>query len=124
MRYNLTIQSDVDNCQKRLNWLIEKGKQVELKEYRQNRSLDQNSYFHKIVSIWADDIGYTIEEAKTVIKRELGYYYEKNGQKFLESTATMDTKRMAELTDKFRTWSSSEFGIYLPEPDEYLKGVE
>jgi len=124
LRYNLTIQSDVDNCQKRLNWLIEKGKQVELKEYRQNRSLDQNSYFHKIVSIWADDIGYTIEEAKTVIKRELGYYYEKNGQKFLESTATMDTKRMAELTDKFRTWSSSEFGIYLPEPDEYLKGVE
>lgn len=124
MRYNLKIQRDADNCQKRLDWLIEKGKQVELKEYRQNRSLDQNGYFHKIVSIWADDIGYTIEEAKTVIKRELGYYYEKNGQKFLESTATMDTKRMAELTDKFRTWSSSEFGIYLPEPDEYLKGVE
>ena len=124
MIFNLSIPTEIENCKKRIDWLISKGKSVELKEQRKARSLDQNSYFHKIVSIWADDIGYTIEEAKTVIKRELGYYYEKNGQKFLESTATMDTKRMSELTDKFRLWSSAEFGIYLPEPDEYMKGVE
>jgi hypothetical protein len=118
MRYDTKNANEIELLRKRVDWLIEKGKLVELKEARKSRSLDQNAYFHKCVSIWSEDVGYTIEEAKTVIKRELGYYYEKNGQKFLESTANMDTKRMAELTDKFRLWSSSEFGIYLPSPEE------
>jgi hypothetical protein len=124
MRYDTKNANEIELLRKRVDWLIEKGKLVELKEARKSRSLDQNAYFHLCVGIWADDVGYTIEEAKTVIKRELGYYYEKNGQKFLESTANMDTKRMAELTDKFRLWSSAEFGIYLPEPEEYYKAIE
>jgi len=124
MKYNTQIATEAERLRKRVDWLIVKGKSVDIKEWRKSRSLDQNAYFHVIAKIWGDELGYTLEESKTLIKRELGYYYEKNGQKFLESTVNMDTKRMAELTDKFRAWSSAEFGIYLPYPEEYFKGVE
>jgi len=48
----------------------------------------------------------------------MGLVYEKNGQKFLKSTAKLDTKEMAAFTEKFRNWSAAS-GIYLPGPDEY-----
>jgi hypothetical protein len=121
MKYDTSLAEEAERLRKRVDWLIEKGKLVELKEARKSRSLDQNAYFHKIVSIWAEDIGYTIDEAKTVIKRELGYYYEKNGNKFLISTATMDSKTMSELIEKFIIWAGAEFGIYLPSSEEWEK---
>lgn len=100
-----------------LNKLVRQGAPVEIKKI-QKRSNKQNRYVHALFAIWGGEYGYTVEEAKTVIKRKLGYVYEKEGYMFLERTSEMDSKRLSEFTDQFRNFSSAN-GTYLPSPEEF-----
>lgn len=47
--------------------------------------------------------------------------YEKEKTKFLRSTADLDSKEMTEFIDWIRTFSSEQFGAYIPTPDEFLQ---
>lgn len=44
----------------------------------------------------------------------------------LRSSAELDTAEMTTAIERFRNWSASEAGIYLPSPDEeaYLAAIE
>ena len=97
--------------------LIEQCAKIELKKIPQKRSLSQNAYLHVLFALWGSEYGYTIEEAKIVVKRLLNYTYEKNGQMFLVHTSEMNTKELTEFIDRYRNFSANE-GLYLPSADE------
>ena len=117
MILNLSIEADRKRAEVYFAKLIEDGSKVELKKIPQRRTLSQNSYLHAIITLYAFEWGWSMEEAKTYIKRTLGYKYEKNGEWFLSHTADMNTKELTEFIDRFRNLSASN-GFYLPSSDE------
>jgi hypothetical protein len=123
MRYNLKGEVQRDKARAYLEKLAAKGAQCEIVEKRKPRTQSQNGYYYALIALFAVETGYTKEEAHTLVKRKMGLVYEKNGQKFLKSTAKLDTKEMSAYTEKFRNWSAQQ-GIYLPGPDEYWHNAD
>ena len=121
MKYSLSNQHELRLFKDKVNQLIEKLADVELKIVRKQRTIRQNSYLHVCITLFAIHFGYTIDEAKTLLKRKCGFMtYEKNGTKFLRSTAKLDTLEMIQLIDFIRTFASIE-GCYIPTSEEYLE---
>ena len=98
--------------------LLDDKAKIELKKIPAKRTISQNSYVHKLFTLWGSEYGLTTEEAKITVKRALGYTYMKNGQEYFTQTSGMDTKELTEFIDKFRTWASHN-GCYLPSADEF-----
>jgi hypothetical protein len=125
MKYDFNNSIDATSAKLYLNKLIEEGAKVELKKIRGKRTLKQNSYFHVVITIFAMELGYTIEEAKTMLKRmysnsEPSMVYQKKGYKFLRSTTTMDTKELTNFIEWIRNYAAIDAGIYIPTSEEYL----
>ena len=122
MRFNLSKESEVTSFKHRVEYLIEKGKKVELTEKRPIRSLSQNRYLHIVFSYFGLELGYTLEEVKqTIFKRIVcasDYVYQKKGIEFYKSTSSRNSLEMTNDIEKFRNWSSIEHGIYIPAPNE------
>lgn len=124
MVYNLQNQLDVQNAKTRLEYLIRRGCIVELTEKKQKRTLNQNSYLHLLLGYFASQTGNTLEWVKQ-------QYYKKKcnpdlfiGErddlflgrvKYVRSSADLRTDEMNLSIERFRNWSASEAGIYLPE---------
>ena len=128
MIYNPSNEFELQKAKKRFDWLISKNKKFELKEVRKRRTFKQNRYLHLILGLFSVELGYTLEESKIIYKRlnpEI-YKYTKNDQVFLRSSAKLNTKELSITIDKFRNYSNSELGIYLPEANEtaYLNELE
>ena len=98
--------------------LLERRKKVELKEIKPKRTVDQNSYMHVLFALYGIETGYTLAEIKTILKREYGLIYEKQGEKFLRSTADLDSGEMSKFIDFIRDHAGQN-GCYLPTADEY-----
>ena len=77
-----------------------------------------------IFTLFGLEQGYSVDEAKVIVKRELKYTYINNGVTFLKKTSEMNTKQLTEFIDKFRNWSVKEHNIYLPAPNESLEELE
>jgi hypothetical protein len=121
MKYDLEKDIEVKRLKRRLEFLLEKGSKVELKEIRKVRTLSQNAYLHVVITLYGIEYGYTIEEAKTLLKRTCEFMtYEKNGNRFLKSTRGMDTKEMTEFIEWIRNFASKQ-GCYIPSSQEYLE---
>lgn len=122
MRFNLSKKGEVQRVKTRLNFLFKKGATIEIVEKRQQRTRKQNSYLHLILSLFAMETGYTLEEVKQdIFKRDVCkdfFEYRKGDRTFYKSTSDLDTGQMTLAIDKFRNWSSVEAGIYLPEANE------
>jgi len=103
-----------------INKYKEKNITIEVTAKHPKRSLKQNNYLYLLLGFFGLEFGYTIEEAKQLYKRlnKDIYFYEKNGEKFIKSTADLDTKDMTLSIDIFRTYSAG-IGLYLPQPDEH-----
>lgn len=120
MKYDLSIQQDLNSFKTKVDKLIADQKKVELKAIRQVRTIKQNAYIHVLFTLYGIEVGLTIEESKTLVKRSCPFgTYEKNGSKFLIRTRDLNTQQMTDFIDWFRTWSSQQ-GIYLPESEEYI----
>ena len=117
MILDLSIPPDKSKAETYFSKLLEDQSKIELKKIPKKRTLAQNSYLHAILTLYAFEWGWTLDEAKTYIKRKLGYVYEKNGEEFLTSTSGMNTKELTEFIDRFRNLSSSQ-GFYVPSSDE------
>lgn len=122
MIYNLAKKEDIQDFKDYSKRLIDEGKKVELTQKRNKRSLSQNNYLHLILSWFAVETGYTLEEVKQdvfkrYVCREL-FITEKNGILICRSTSSLDTKELSQAVDTFRNWSSSEMNIYLPSANE------
>lgn len=128
MLYNANNELDKLKATERLKWLISNGKTFELTEKKRKRSYKQNRYLHLLLAAFGLETGYTLNESKLIYKKvsiDL-YKYEKNGQPFLKSSADLNTQEMTTSIERFRNYSNTECGLYLPSPDEvdYLNQIE
>lgn len=110
MKLDLSKDHHQNKARHFLKSWIEQGAKVDMKRIQGKRSLSQNSYFHVLVDILANNLGYTPEEMKIVIKRKSGLVYEKNGEEFEKSTADLEKDEMSDLI----SWMRVEWP-YLPD---------
>lgn len=135
MIYDLNTEIDRERLTKRITALFSARKVVEVKVYQPKRTNAQNRYLHAILGEFAMQTGNTLEEAKTeyfkkycnadlfLVRKTLKHI---GTIEVLRSSAELDTAEMTTAIDRFRNWSASEAGIYLPSPDEeaYLAAIE
>ena len=100
--------------------LCEGNTPFEITLKRKKKSIKNNAYLHVCITLFAIEYGYTIEEAKTLLKRNCEFMvYDKNGSKFLKSIAKIDNTECANFTTWVRNYSSN-LGLYIPTPEEYI----
>ena len=109
----------------KFNWHVDKvlNKEciVEMKEKRPVRTTQQNRYLHALISLYAIEVGNTLREMKTDLKRGCDFMnYEKNGERYTLGSSDLDTKQMTEWI----TWIKNHAGMngfWLPSPEEWSK---
>jgi len=116
--FNLADLNELAKAREYLNQVARLKKRVEITRKAEQRSLPQNSYLHLLLQYYGTEVGYTLDEAKTLYKRLNAnlYVYEKNGQKFLKSSADLSVEDMAITVDKFIEYAESN-GIPMPRAD-------
>ena len=127
MIYNLGNPYDRDRFKRRANELFKASKIVELKEKDVVRTLKQNSYLHLIISYFASQYGCGADEAKIdfykrACNRDL-FERERTNKRgevktYLRSSADLTKEEMSLSIDRFRFWSVSVAGIYLPSKED------
>lgn len=120
MKYDLSNKLDRLKAQTRFDLLLSQNKRIELKAYQPQRSQQQNKYLHVCIALVAQETGYTLEEAKTELKREYGMIYEKNGKHFLKSTTELGPSEMTAFIDWMRVLAAEKLGVYIPTSEEYF----
>lgn len=116
MKYTTANKIEAKAAYDRLRYLTRKQRMVEIKEISPGRSLNQNAYLHLIITAYALESGYRLDEAKTVYKRDANpdiYVYERKGSKFLRSSTDLSVEEMAKSIDRFILFAA-ESGIDLP----------
>ena len=128
MIYNLSNEYDVPKFKEYVNKLYSERAVVEVKKKNPNRTLAQNNFLHLLLGYFGSEYGCSMEEAKLdfykrTCNRDL---YErkavnKHGKEvtFLRSSSELTTAEMTLSIDRFRNWSSSQAGIYLPAANEH-----
>ena len=122
-KYNLANQDELDKAFAYLQQLIERDAEVEIKRVQRNRTLNQNNYYHLLLGIFGLETGYSIQEIKTIHKRQVSpqiFVYEKNGQMFLKSSADLDTKELSDSIEQLKKYAAEQ-GIHLPDANEHEK---
>ena len=120
MLFDLNELTDAVKAAVHFNKLIEKKCVIELSEKKPKRSLNQNSYLHVCITLFAIEFGYTLAEAKTLLKRNCSFMvYEKNGVKFLRQTSKQDSRELTEFIEFIRNYASVQ-GLYIPTSEEYI----
>lgn len=123
MKFNLSNELDIQRFKSRCKKLIQNGKVVELTEKRKQRTLSQNNYLHLILSWFAIETGYNLEQVKQdIYKRYVCksfFVSSKKGILICKSTKELNTKELSQSIETFRNWSSSEMNIYLPSANEH-----
>lgn len=119
---------DVNKGRTRLEYLILKEAKIDLTQKHDKRSVDQNSYFHAVITIFAVEYGETMRYVKErMFKHEVNpeiFIYERVNKKTsesrpaLRSSAELTTKEMGEAIDRFLIYASNQ-GIYIMTADEY-----
>lgn len=127
MIFNLENEWEHQKFKEYVNRLFTKKARVEVKEKHPGRTLAQNRYFYLLLSWFASETGYNIEEVKIDIFKRLCnrdiFEIEKTNKKgkiikTLRSSSELSTGEMSLAIERFRNYSSSQAGIYLPSPNE------
>ena len=128
MNYDLSNPIELKTATARFDFLVAKQKRISLTEKRKKRTFRQNRYLHLLLGWFAVETGYTLAEAKYIYKlqsKEI-FVYSKKGINFIRSSADLDTKKMTISIERFRNYSSTTAGIYLPDANEtdFLNMIE
>jgi hypothetical protein len=136
MKYNFQNQSDKNRADVYYDSLKEKGEFVEIRKISKPISKRFNGYLHLIITWYAIEYGETMEYVKrNVFKHKVNpgiFLFQRENRKTgelrqdLRSINDVGTDSLSIAIDRFRTYSSKECGIYLPEPNEteFLKQIE
>lgn len=120
MIYNLQNQLDRQKARKRFDFLLSKGKKIDLTEKTFRRTLSQNRYLHLILKYYGLQVGLNLVEVKQEFK-EMNidiFNYEKNGKWYVRSSADLDKMEMMACLDRFIKEADTN-GILLPNPEDY-----
>lgn len=119
MQLDLSKTVDIKKGQLYFTKLIESESKIELKKIIKRRSLNLNRYLHVVITLFAIEYGYTLEEAKTLLKRLCGFMvYETKGNKFLKQTSKLDNLECSQFVEWIRNYASQQ-GLYIPDAEEY-----
>lgn len=128
MFYDLSIPAEQKAAIVRFQFLAIKGKKINLTEKRRKRTFRQNRYLHLLLGWFSVETGFSLAESKYIYKIQSKdiYLYTKREIKFVRSSADLDTRDMTISIDRFRDYSNSVAGIYLPEANEteFLNMIE
>ena len=120
MYYDLSNSYDCEKAKVKLQTMINQKAIIQITKKQKKKSVSNNAYLHVCISLFAIEFGYTLEEAKTLLKRKCEFMtYDKNGTKFLKLVRKLDDKECADFTTWIRNYSSSN-GCYIPTPEEYI----
>ena len=119
MKYDLSNPIEKGRFISRAKQLLDLKCIVDLTKEREVRTIQQNKYLHVLFQLYAIEFGYTLAEAKFLLKSECEMMqYEKKGTFFIKSTSELDTLEMTAFIDWIRNTASMQ-GCYLPTADEY-----
>jgi len=134
MLYNTSNPVERQKAITRIKKLLDNKSIVEIVEKKPTRTIKQNRYLHLILGFFASETGYTLEEVKQEIFKKIvnpALFYEGEIGEIVtiqrwRSSAALDTSEMTIAIEKFRDYSSSQAGIYLPSSDEkeFLNSIE
>lgn len=125
--FNLQNEYDIPKFKAYVNKLFQERAVVEVKKKLPNRTLAQNSYLHLLLGFFGSQYGCSLEEVKIdfykrTCNRDLfeRKMVNKMGREvtYLRSSAELTTGEMTLSIDRFRNWSASVAGIYLPAANE------
>lgn len=129
MWYNLKNPLEIDKFKDRVTELRNKGAVVELTEKRA-RSLQANKYLHLMLSKFALEYGYTLDEVKThfykitvnpdIYIRERVDKFSGEIYKYVRSSAELTSDEMSKSIEAFREFWLEEGGYRFPSSDEYI----
>lgn len=128
MQYDLSNPLHKEQFKIRCNYLFSKGCIVELTEKKPKRTTQQNKYLHTLLGFFACETGNTLECVKQNYYKKLvnpAIFTRRINDKFLgemevlRSSTDLDTAEMTTSIDRFRNWSASVAGIYLPAANEH-----
>ena len=127
MIFNLNNPYEHAKYKEYVNKMFEQRAIVEVKKRLPNRSLAQNSYLHLILSFFACELGYSLDEVKLdyfkkTCNRDLfeRKKINKHGSEitYMRSSSELTTGEMTTAIERFRNWSVAQTGVYLPSPNE------
>lgn len=124
---NLVIDFSSDTEKVRLYKVLQKLKptryQLELKKFRENRSMPQNKYYWGVViSELSKHTGFTSDEMHELLKFKFlpNHKILPNGEevRLAGSTSKLTTDKMEEYLEQIRIFAISELDCYIPLPNE------
>jgi hypothetical protein len=127
-RYNLRDPRDYLAAIDFINRAKNRGVDIELKRFSPQRSNNQNSYLHLILSYFANQYGCTLVEAKEVYFKKLAcedifkrVTSDKKGNQIecYRSTTELTQVEMSSAIQNFISYASLN-GIELPMADDYM----
>lgn len=128
MLFDLTNDYQLTRFKEYVGRLYRERAVVEVTKKRPVRSLSQNAYLHLLLGYFATQYGCSADEAKLdfykrLCNRDLYEVTVTNRQgrpvRTLRSSSALSTEEMSLSIERFRNWSSSEAGIYLPSAHEH-----
>lgn len=129
MWYNLKNPLEIDKFKDRAIELRNKGAIVELTE-KKPRSLQANKYLHLMLSKFALEYGYTLDEVKThfykvvvnpdLFVRERVDKFSGEIYKYVRSSTELASDEMSKSIEAFREFWLEEGGYRFPSSDEYI----
>lgn len=104
------------------------GKEISLTidKYIDKKSTNQNRYLHKILTLLAEYLGYSLIEMKILVKKEVGLYdyviNKKTGEqiKELKSVGNMTKEEVGKMID-YVLQIGAEAGLQILTPEEYFE---
>ena len=127
MLFNLQNEFEIPRFKEYVNRLYKQRATVEVKKKNPGRTLAQNAYLHLLLGYFASQYGCSLDEAKVdFYKRTCNSDLYKRQQTnrqgrevtYLRSSTELTTAEMTLSIERFRNWSASVAGIYLPSADE------
>ena len=127
MLFDLKNEYELPKFKEYVNRLYRERAVVEVTKKRPARTLAQNSYLHLLLGYFATQYGCSLDEAKVdfykrLCNRDLFEQTVRNRMgrevKTLRSSSALTTAEMSLSIERFRNWSASVAGIYLPSASE------
>ena len=119
MIFNLSNHYEIPKFKEYVNKLFSERAVVEVKKKLPNRTLAQNSYLHLLLGYFGSEYGCSLDEAKIDFYKRKAVNKKGKEVTYLRSSAELTTGEMTLSIDRFRNWSASVAGIYLPAANEH-----
>lgn len=120
MKLDLNIEYDRERAKMYFQKLLDMDCKIEIKKLAVSRTLKHNAYLHVCISLFAIDFGYTIDEAKIILKRQCSFMtYRKGKSIFLKKTSKMKSDELTKFVDFIREFAAKH-SCYIPTSEEYL----